>query len=67
MPSKAPDFSRVGLQGTIQTGDAVQTGCIYCLAEGLAAPAENHVAYLYQGTSYCGKHLKAALSPQGNA
>lgn len=64
---KAPDFSRERLTGTIQTSDAVQTGCIYCLAEGLTAPAENHVAYLYQGTSYCGKHLKAALTPQGQA
>ena len=65
MPSKAPDFSLPGLKGVVQTGDAVQTGCIYCLAEGLTAPAENHVAYFYQGTSYCGKHLKAFLSPGG--
>ena len=64
MPPKAPNFSQTGLQGTIQTADAVQTGCIYCLAEGLTAPAENHVAYFYQGTSYCAKHLKSALAPQ---
>lgn len=64
MPPKAPNFSHEGLHGTIQTADAVQTGCIYCLAEGLTAPAENHVAYFYQGTSYCAKHLKAALAPQ---
>lgn len=61
MPSKAPDFSMQKLTGTIQTGDAVQTGCIYCLSEGLTAPAENHVAYFYQGTSYCGKHLSSFL------
>lgn len=62
MPPKAPKFGSE-LTGVIQTGDAVQTGCIYCLAEGLTAPAENHVAYFYQGTSYCGPHLKAFLSP----
>lgn len=61
-PPKAPDFNG-SLRGVIQTGDAVQTGCIWCLSEGLSAPAENHVAYLYQGTSYCGKHLKIQLSP----
>lgn len=64
MPAKAPDFSIPKLTGTIQTGDAVQTGCVHCLFEGLNSPAENHVAYLYQGTSYCGKHLKIALTPQ---
>jgi hypothetical protein len=57
MPPKAPEFSKKGLTGTIQTEDAVQTGCVWCLHEGLTAPAEHHVAYLYQGTSYCGKHL----------
>lgn len=60
---KVPNFS-AGLSGTIQTGDAVQFGCIWCLAEGLTAPAENHVAYMYQGTSFCGPHLKAQF--EGN-
>lgn len=61
MPPKAPNFSGT-LQGTIQTGDAVQFGCVYCAGEGLTAPAENHVAYLWQGTSVCGKHLKAMFT-----
>lgn len=64
MPPKAPSFAKETLQGTIQTGDAVQTGCVHCLFEGLNSPAEHHVAYLYQGTSYCGKHLKIALTPK---
>jgi hypothetical protein len=61
MPPKAPSFTP---QGVVQTGTAVQMGCIYCLSEGLQAPAEHHVAYIYQGTSYCAKHIKAFLTPQ---
>jgi hypothetical protein len=55
MPAKVPSFDF--LQGVVQTGDAVQSGCVWCLHAGLTAPAENHVAYFYQGTSYCGPHL----------
>lgn len=62
-PPKAPDFNQNRLEGVIQTGDVVQTGCVWCLSEGLTAPSEHHVAYLYQGTSYCGKHLTAQLKP----
>lgn len=56
MPPKAPNFQQ--LKGVIQTEDAVQYGCIVCLANGLSAPAEHHVAYMWAGTSYCGDHLK---------
>lgn len=35
-----------------------QIGCGYCLAEGMTAPAEYHIAYFYQGTSMCARHFK---------
>jgi hypothetical protein len=55
-PPKAPQFG-VTQQGMVSTTDAVQIGCAYCLGEGLLAPAEGHVAYLWSGTSFCSKHL----------
>lgn len=61
MPPKAPSFTP---QGVVQTGTAVQFGCIHCLATDLEAPAEHHVAYLYQGSSYCAAHLKPHIQPQ---
>ena len=68
MPPKSPRFDVATLtdspeepQGVIHTGQAVQTGCWMCLRDGLEAPAENHVVYLYQGTSYCGTHLAPYL------
>jgi len=67
MTSKAPSFDPKDLFGTIQTGEAVQTGCWMCLKDGLAAPAANHVVYLYQGTSYCGDHLYPFIAPQEEA
>lgn len=60
MPSKAPQFGMTP-QGVIQTEAPVQIGCGFCLFDGLAAPAENHVAYMYNGTSYCGKHFKTKV------
>src|SRR4030095_12189334 len=70
MSSKAPKWDSetlTGIKGVIHTDQPVQTGCVMCLSEGLEAPAEDHVTYMYQGTSYCGKHLspfvvKAATS-----
>ncbi|QFG12203.1 Hypothetical Protein OBI_RACECAR_75 [Arthrobacter phage Racecar] len=61
MPPKAPNMS---LRGVVSTDDAVQYGCVACLALGLSAPAENHVAYMWAGTSYCGDHLKAEWQKQ---
>lgn len=63
MPPKAPSFTQ---QGVVQTGTSVQMGCVYCLAEGLTAPAEHHVAYLWQGTSYCASHIKAQFASQAS-
>lgn len=41
-----------------------QIGCVYCLAEGLEAPAESHVVYFYMGTTYCARHVKVAAGAQ---
>lgn len=51
---KAPNF---GIIGKISTDTPVQFGCVYCLHENLEAPAENHVAYMWQGTSMCANHI----------
>lgn len=59
MVAKAPNFNH--LIGNVRTGEVVQIGCVYCLNEGLAAPAEHHVAYLWQGTSMCGKHFTSLV------
>lgn len=58
MPPKEPNFN---LKGVVQTSESVQFGCVYCLGEGLKAPAEHHVAYFWNGTSMCGKHFKALV------
>lgn len=65
MTSKAPNFGN--LIGDIRTGEVVQIGCVYCLGEGVSAPAEQHVAYLWQGTSMCGKHFKSLVVATQNA
>ena len=62
MTGKIPKFDQQTLTGVIQTGDPVQFGCVQCLYEGLTSPAEGHVAYFSQGSSYCAKHLTAAFA-----
>ena len=64
MPPKAPVFSPDALHGHVNTPDPVQFGCVYCLGEGLTAPAEHHIAYLWQGTSMCGKHFQEKVMGQ---
>jgi hypothetical protein len=56
---KAPNFGAIG--GEIKTGTPVQFGCVYCLAANLEAPAENHVAYIWQGTTMCASHLSSMV------
>jgi hypothetical protein len=58
MPPKAPSFGAIG---KISTETPVQFGCVYCLYENLEAPAENHVAYIWQGTSMCASHLSSKV------
>lgn len=64
MPPKAPNFNQQPQKGVVRTEDIVQTGCVYCLAEGLQAPAENHVAYMWNGTSFCSRHLTDLFKAQ---
>ena len=65
-PPKAPQFGG-SAPGFVNTPDPVQIGCAYCLGEGLLAPAENHVAYLWSGTSFCSKHLIGVFEAARNA
>lgn len=58
MPPKAPSFGAIG---KISTDTPVQFGCVYCLHENLEAPAENHVAYMWQGTSMCASHMSSKV------
>lgn len=42
--------------GSVNTpGEDSHIGCVFCAAENVLAPVS--VYYLYQGTSYCKRHL----------
>jgi hypothetical protein len=58
MTGKIPKFGAELANGIVQTSEAVQTGCCYCLFENIKAPADNHVAYVWAGTSMCANHFK---------
>lgn len=36
-------------------GEDSQIGCVFCAAENVSAPVL--IVYMYQGTSYCRRHL----------
>lgn len=64
MPGKVPDFTS-SLKGHVETGQPVQFGCVYCLSQGLVAPAEHHIAYMWQGTSMCASHFESHVMKAG--
>lgn len=42
-----------------------QFGCVYCLSEGLEAPASQGVIYFYGGSSVCADHMRSTIFNQG--
>lgn len=67
MPAKTPQWDAqtlTGIKGVVHTDKAVQFGCVLCLSEGLEAPSEDHQTYMYQGTTYCAKHLAPFIVPK---
>jgi hypothetical protein len=66
MTGKIPKFGEDLFAGHVQTSTAVQTGCCYCLFENITAPAENHVAYMWAGTSMCAKHFRTYVIEKAN-
>lgn len=45
-------------------GSDSQTGCVYCLSEGVHAPVD--IVYIWGGTSMCRRHVEAA-APKADA
>lgn len=45
-----------------EPGTDSQIGCVYCAAENVAAPVL--IVYMFNGTSYCRRHLLSVVFKQ---